>query len=560
MDSPSKARDSKPHLTRNANFENLLEAEVNSHIDNRSGNRPSRFDTGLERNHHNKDIQPERSKPRPSVPARHSLHKEREWTDVDDPLLSARNHVNEDDEQRRDRQTALERSALMMDLRKRRLPDHNEDRVQRSSSGSLSFRPMTVEQRKDISRSENLNGLSQPQITKPPEPGTMESSLIQRHSRGSLRNRRSREISLPRWQPDAEVSYCPICGNAFSFWYRKHHCRKCGRVVCANCSPHRITIPRQFIVQPPQDTSSSQSPSQRGIPVIDLTRDDQVDNSATDSLGHQHTASPKNQRLQIDPALGGGQEVRLCNPCVPDPNPLPHVAFGSSPPFSLDSNPAPENVGRASDLSAQQQPGVSSRQPFSIQQDYDSRNKNFEFLSNQLLRSGTITSSHVHYGDAARASNSSRYLPRPFSSTFGSAPDTSLHDVSDPASSPPLSDVDINLNISISAFSSHFKPSIVFLKVIIAITRPPQSFPATHDITTRHAFLYPCLLALLPMHSPSSAKKTSVPSATRLFLLKGLMVLKQSVRLMSLHASKQVSPARFRTLYNWQLGHGPKQR
>ncbi|EHA25918.1 hypothetical protein ASPNIDRAFT_143971, partial [Aspergillus niger ATCC 1015] len=51
------------------------------------------------------------------------------------------------------------------------------------------------------------------------------------------------------WQPDAEVTKCPICGTTFSFWYRKHHCRKCGRVVCASCSPHRITIPRQFIVR-----------------------------------------------------------------------------------------------------------------------------------------------------------------------------------------------------------------------------------------------------------------------------------------------------------------------
>lgn len=439
MDSPSKERESKPHLSHHPNLENLLEAEASSHLENRSGNRAGRFDLSLESNHQKRDFLSERSRPRPPVPARHSVHKEREWTDIDDPLLNARNHVNEDvDEQRRDRQIALERSALMMDLRKRRLTDHNEDRLRRSSGGSLSFRPMMVEQRKDISRLGNLNSLSNSPIAKPPGSGTMESSLLQRHSRGSLRSRRSREISLPRWQPDAEVSNCPICGAAFGFWYRKHHCRKCGRVVCANCSPHRITIPRQFIVQPPQDTSSSQSPFQRGIPVLDLTGDDQVDSSATDSLGHHQTANPKNQRLQIDPALGGGQEVRLCNPCVPDPNPLPHVAFGSSPPFSLDSNSAPENVDRASDLSTQQQPGVSSRQPFSIQQDYDSRNKSFEFLSNQLLRSGTITSSNLRHGDPARASNSSRYFPRSFSSAFSSAPDTSLHDVSDPASSPPF--------------------------------------------------------------------------------------------------------------------------
>jgi hypothetical protein len=33
------------------------------------------------------------------------------------------------------------------------------------------------------------------------------------------------EIILPRWQPDGEVTYCPICSTQFSFFIRKHHCR-----------------------------------------------------------------------------------------------------------------------------------------------------------------------------------------------------------------------------------------------------------------------------------------------------------------------------------------------
>lgn len=32
-------------------------------------------------------------------------------------------------------------------------------------------------------------------------------------------------VPLPRWQPDAEVTYCPICHTQFSFFIRKHHCR-----------------------------------------------------------------------------------------------------------------------------------------------------------------------------------------------------------------------------------------------------------------------------------------------------------------------------------------------
>lgn len=33
------------------------------------------------------------------------------------------------------------------------------------------------------------------------------------------------EFLLPRWQPDAEVTYCPICHTQFSIFVRKHHCR-----------------------------------------------------------------------------------------------------------------------------------------------------------------------------------------------------------------------------------------------------------------------------------------------------------------------------------------------
>ncbi|KAJ5698098.1 hypothetical protein N7462_000103 [Penicillium macrosclerotiorum] len=123
------------------------------------------------------------------------------------------------------------------------------------------------------------------------------------------------DLDLPRWQPDSEVTSCPICGTIFSFWYRKHHCRKCGRVVCASCSPHRITIPRQFIVRPldsptPVLPGSSSTPPSRSS-VIDLTGDD-----------------PDLFTSTINPALGGGEEVRLCNPCVPDPNPNP-LGYGS---------------------------------------------------------------------------------------------------------------------------------------------------------------------------------------------------------------------------------------
>jgi hypothetical protein len=137
---------------------------------------------------------------------------------------------------------------------------------------------------------------SSPASARPLPPSPQPPSFPSQSNTGSLR--RGSDIVLPPWQPDAEVSQCPVCRKTFTFLFRKHHCRKCGRVVCATCSPHRITIPRQFIVHPPSDGTSG---------FIDLTGED--DNNNLTPFG-----------AFGNPALGGGEEVRVCNPCVPDPN------------------------------------------------------------------------------------------------------------------------------------------------------------------------------------------------------------------------------------------------
>lgn len=72
--------------------------------------------------------------------------------------------------------------------------------------------------------------------------------------------------------------------------------RKCGRVVCNSCSPHRITIPNQYIVRPPDSEVSFAS------------------SLFADPMGASY--------LEHD-GMPGGERVRLCNPCVPDPNTAP---------------------------------------------------------------------------------------------------------------------------------------------------------------------------------------------------------------------------------------------
>ncbi|KAJ4461674.1 hypothetical protein PAPYR_1797 [Paratrimastix pyriformis] len=75
---------------------------------------------------------------------------------------------------------------------------------------------------------------------------------------GKLRSRIARGISVvtskvgtPRealrgptlWVPDEDTSRCMLCQEPFTFFFRRHHCRSCGSVVCSRCSPHSVIIP-----------------------------------------------------------------------------------------------------------------------------------------------------------------------------------------------------------------------------------------------------------------------------------------------------------------------------
>ncbi|KAI0804291.1 FYVE zinc finger protein [Xylaria sp. FL0064] len=61
---------------------------------------------------------------------------------------------------------------------------------------------------------------------------------------GQRNPRKMLEQSVVTWEGDAKVPRCPFCQQEFGSWtFRRHHCRICGRVVCADlqtaCSSER---------------------------------------------------------------------------------------------------------------------------------------------------------------------------------------------------------------------------------------------------------------------------------------------------------------------------------
>ncbi|KAJ1023485.1 hypothetical protein NDA16_003102 [Ustilago loliicola] len=61
-----------------------------------------------------------------------------------------------------------------------------------------------------------------------------------------------REQNLqPQWERDEEARDCRGCGRHFTFFLRKHHCRRCGRIFCDSCSSKRAQLRLSDIVVDP---------------------------------------------------------------------------------------------------------------------------------------------------------------------------------------------------------------------------------------------------------------------------------------------------------------------
>lgn len=249
----------------------------------------------------------------------------------------------------------------------------------------------------------DLTGSPSPPAT-PPRPNPRH-SLPRRTSSSS-----SRRYVVPPWQPDSEVSQCPICKRYFTWMFRRHHCRKCGRVVCDSCSPHRITIPRPFIVNPPRpDTASSQDQ----VETIDLTADDTQDDQDQDR---------RRSRYLSMASLEGGEKVRLCNPCVPDPQPEPLPNY---PTYPEDANSSPFGL---------RPPGTSYHQPAPMYtnilgqprrihhvRNFPQHNSSFEYLHQQTSLSqshGGMPASRLDYSSSLGSRPRPPSITNPYSVHF----------------------------------------------------------------------------------------------------------------------------------------------
>ena len=52
----------------------------------------------------------------------------------------------------------------------------------------------------------------------------------------------------PMWAADSSSDNCFVCGKRFTFFFRRHHCRNCGQLVCNDCSPRGLILSQKDTV------------------------------------------------------------------------------------------------------------------------------------------------------------------------------------------------------------------------------------------------------------------------------------------------------------------------
>ncbi|TDH67239.1 hypothetical protein CCR75_000445 [Bremia lactucae] len=63
--------------------------------------------------------------------------------------------------------------------------------------------------------------------------------LLKTRTKDPLESPWRKHMGDDQWVPDVSVDRCMLCRTDFGFWIRRHHCRRCGAVVCDSCSGSR---------------------------------------------------------------------------------------------------------------------------------------------------------------------------------------------------------------------------------------------------------------------------------------------------------------------------------
>ncbi|KAJ1976513.1 hypothetical protein H4R34_003954, partial [Dimargaris verticillata] len=157
------------------------------------------------------------------------------------------------------------------------------------------------------------------------------------------------------WEPDDDAADCPYCSRRFTLFFRRHHCRHCGLVVCDLCSSHRDWLIRPEIWEarrlyqspppwspgsPPPPAASQRTIQQplslgsRALPPNGPVRTTELDTEPPRSAGS--VTEPPPAAVPASPTMTAPD----ASTSVPGPPlPLTHQAMAASQPNFTIGNP-----------------------------------------------------------------------------------------------------------------------------------------------------------------------------------------------------------------------------
>ncbi|KAM0713708.1 hypothetical protein Q7P37_010670 [Cladosporium fusiforme] len=121
--------------------------------------------------------------------------------------------------------------------------------------------------------------------------------------------------TVAHWKPNESAESCALCSTAFTWYFRKHHCRRCGDVVCASHLTRTVPLDQNARYNPNGTESKSCDACFRAWRTIKKLR-----HSRTSSLSGSMTSSysggtakpgmPIPQHVKQDPSMIVGSMAR----------------------------------------------------------------------------------------------------------------------------------------------------------------------------------------------------------------------------------------------------------
>jgi hypothetical protein len=94
------------------------------------------------------------------------------------------------------------------------------------------------------------------------------------------------------WKPDESAHACYICNQGFTFFFRRHHCRRCGNLVCDNHIKHTVPLDQNARYHPNGTASKACKSCWDGWKIVRRLHHSRAGSIAESSNSSQGTAMP----------------------------------------------------------------------------------------------------------------------------------------------------------------------------------------------------------------------------------------------------------------------------